>query len=77
MYYLLDYTEKMLCVAAFGLIRRVVMYFQMLQFEKDFAFSVRTIWLIAVAGYMGLVAYQAYALEKKFHTITFTVARHT
>lgn len=54
------------CVAAFGLIRSVIMYFQMLQFENEFAFIVRTIWLLAVAGYMGLMAYQAYALEKKW-----------
>lgn len=54
------------CVAAFGLIRSVVMYFQMLQLENDFAFIVKTIWLIAVAGYMVLMTYQAYALEKKW-----------
>lgn len=54
------------CVAAFGLIRSAIMYFQMLQFENDFAFIVRTIWLLAVVGYMGLMAYQAYVLEKKW-----------
>lgn len=54
------------CVAAFGLIRSAIMYFQMLRFENDFAFIVRTICLLAVAGYMGLMAYQAYALEKKW-----------
>lgn len=54
------------CVAAFGLIRSVVMYFQMLQLENDFTFIVRTICLIAVAGYMGLMTYQAYSLEKKW-----------
>ena len=53
------------CVAAFGMIRSGIMYFQMLQFENDFAFIVRTIWLMAIVGYMGLMAYQAYALEKK------------
>ena len=53
-------------VAAFGLIRSAVIYFQTLQLENDFAFIVRTIWLIAVAGYMGLMAYQAYSLEKKW-----------
>ena len=42
------------------------MYFQMLQLENGFAFIVRTIWLIAVVGYMGLMAYQAYSLEKKW-----------
>ena len=30
------------------------MNFQMLQLENGFAFIVRTIWLIAVVGYMGL-----------------------
>ena len=54
------------CVAAFGLMRSVVMYFQMLQLGNDFAFIVRTIWLVAVAGYMGLMAYQTYSLEKKW-----------
>lgn len=54
------------CVAVFGLIRSAIMYFQMLQFENDFAFVVRTIWLLAVAGYMSIMAYQAYALEKKW-----------
>lgn len=54
------------CVAAFGMIRSGIMYFQMLQFENDFAFIVRTIWLMAIVGYMGLMAYQAYALEKKW-----------
>ena len=54
------------CVATFNLIRSVVMYFQMLQLENGFAFIVRTIWLIAVVGYMGLMAYQAYSLEKKW-----------
>ena len=42
------------------------MYFQMIQLENEFAFILRTIWLAAIAGYMGLVAYQAYALEKKW-----------
>ena len=54
------------CVAAYDLIRSGIMYFQMMQLENDFAFIVRTIWLLAIAGYMGLVAYQAYALEKKW-----------
>ena len=54
------------CVAAFGMIRSGIMYFQMLQYENDFAFIVRTIWLMAIVGYMGLMAYQAYALEKKW-----------
>lgn len=54
------------CVVAFGMIRSGIMYFQMLQFENDFAFIVRTIWLMAIVGYMGLMAYQAYALEKKW-----------
>ncbi len=53
------------CVAAFGFIRSGIMYFQMMRLENEFAFIVRTIWLSAIAGYMGLVAYQAYALEKK------------
>lgn len=54
------------CVAAYGFIRSGIMYFQMMQLENDFAFIVRTIWLAAVTGYMGLTAYQAYALEKKW-----------
>ena len=54
------------CVAAFGFIRSSIMYFQMIQLETEFAFILRTIWLAAIAGYMGLVAYQAYALEKKW-----------
>jgi len=54
------------CVAAYGFIRSGIMYFQMMQLENEFAFIVRTIWLAAVAGYMGLTAYQAYALEKKW-----------
>lgn len=54
------------CVAVFGLIRSAIMYFQMLQFENDFAFVVRTIWLLAVAGYMNIMAYQAYALENRY-----------
>lgn len=54
------------CVAAYGFIRSGIMYFQMMQLENEFAFIVRTIWLVAVAGYMGLTAYQAYALEKKW-----------
>lgn len=53
-------------VAAFGLIRSAVIYFQTLQLENDLAFIVRTIWMIAVAGYMGLMAYQAYSLAKKW-----------
>ena len=56
----------MYCVAAFGLIRNIAMYLQMLQLESDFAFIVRSIWLVAVAGYMGLIVYQTYALEKKW-----------
>lgn len=52
------------CVAAFGMIRSGIMYFQMLQFENDFAFIVRTIWLMAIVGYMGLMVYQTYVLEK-------------
>ena len=55
----------MYCVAAFGLIRNIFMYFQMIQLESDFIFIVRSIWLAAVAGYMVLIAYQTYALEKK------------
>jgi len=58
--------QPVYCVAAFGLIRSAIMYFKMLQFENDFAFIVRSIWLLAVTGYMGLMAYQAYALEKKW-----------
>lgn len=54
------------CVAAFGMIRSGIMYFQMLQFENDFAFIVRTIWLMAIVGYMGLMVYQTYVLEKKW-----------
>lgn len=54
------------CVAAYGFIRSGIMYFQIMQLENEFAFIVRTIWLAAVAGYMGLTAYQAYALEKKW-----------
>ena len=54
------------CVAAYGFIRSGIMYFQMMQLENEFAFIVRTIWLAAVTGYMGLMAYQAYALEKKW-----------
>lgn len=54
------------CVAAFGMIRSGILYVQMLQFENDFAFIGRTIWLMAIVGYMGLMAYQAYALEKKW-----------
>jgi len=55
----------MYCVATFGFVRNAFMYFQMIQLESDFAFVVRSIWLTAVAGYMVLIAYQAYALEKK------------
>lgn len=54
------------CVAVFGVIRSGIIYFQMLQFENDLAFIVRAIWMIAIAGYMGLEAYQAYALERKW-----------
>lgn len=54
------------CVAVFGFIRSGIMYFQMMQLENEFAFIVRTIWLAAVTGYMGLTAYQAYAIEKKW-----------
>ncbi len=54
------------CVAAYGFIRSGIMYFHMMQLENEFAFIVRTIWLLAIAGYMGLTAYQAYALEKKW-----------
>ncbi len=54
------------CVAAYGFIRSGIMYFQMMQLENEFAFIVRTIWLAAVAGDMGLTAYQAYAMEKKW-----------
>lgn len=57
------------CVAAYGFIRSGIMYFQMMQLENEFAFIVRTIWLAAVAGYMGLTAYQAYALEKKWRLV--------
>lgn len=42
------------------------MYFQMIQLENELAFVVRTIWLTAIAGYMGLIVYQAYVLEKKW-----------
>ena len=56
----------MYCVAAFGLIRNIFMYFQMIQFESEFAFIVRSIWLAAVEGYMLLIAYQTYTLEKKW-----------
>ena len=56
----------MYCVAALGFVRNVFMYFQMIQLENDFVVVVRTIWLAAVAGYMGLIAYQTYALAKKW-----------
>lgn len=56
----------MYCVAAFGLIRNIAMYLQMMQLESDFVFIVRSIWLVAAAGYMVLIAYQTYALEKKW-----------
>jgi len=56
----------MYCVAALGFVRNVFMYFQMIQLESDFAFIIRSIWLTAVAGYMVLIAYQTYALEKKW-----------
>ncbi len=56
----------MYCVAAFGFVRNVFMYFRMIQFESNFAFVVRSIWLAAVAEYMVLIAYQTYALEKKW-----------
>lgn len=61
------------CVAAYGFIRSGIMYFQMVQLENDFAFIVRTIWLAAVAGYMGLTVYQAYALEIKWRAGAITV----
>lgn len=53
------------CAAALGLVRSGAIYFQMLQSENELAFIVRTIWLTAMAGYMSLVAYQAYVLDKK------------
>ncbi|MCI5857753.1 MAG: helix-turn-helix domain-containing protein [Agathobacter sp.] len=56
----------MYCVVSFGLIRNIFMYFQMIQLTSDFTFIVRSIWLVAVAGYMVLIAYQTYALEKKW-----------
>lgn len=56
----------MYCVATFGLIRYIAMYSQMIQLESDFTFIVRSIWLVAVVGYMVLIAYQTYALEKKW-----------
>lgn len=59
----------MYCVAAFGLIRNIAMYLQMIQLGSDFAFIVRSIWLAAVAGYMVLIAYQTYALEKKWRLL--------
>ena len=61
------------CVAAYGFIRSGIMYFQMVQLENDFAFIVRTICLAAVAGYMGLTVYQAYALEIKWRAGAITV----
>lgn len=57
---------QMYCVAALGLIRNIFMYFQMIQLESDFTFIVRNVWLIAVAGYMVLIVYQTYVLEKKW-----------
>ena len=56
----------MYCVAAFGLIRSIFMYIRMIQLESDVSLIVRNIWLAAVAGYMVLIAYQTYALEKKW-----------
>jgi transcriptional regulator with XRE-family HTH domain len=56
----------MYCVAAFGLIKNIFMYFRMIQLESDVSLIVRNIWLAAVAGYMVLIAYQTYALEKKW-----------
>lgn len=56
----------MYCVAAFGFMRNVFMYFQMMQLENDFTFIVRSIWLAAVAGYMALIVYQTYALWRKW-----------
>ena len=56
----------MYCVVAFGFIRNIFMYIQMMQLESDFTFIIRSIWLVAVAGYMVLIAYQTYALEKKW-----------
>ena len=38
----------------------------MIQLESDVSLIVRNIWLAAVAGYMVLIAYQTYALEKKW-----------
>lgn len=53
-------------IAVFYFLRSGTMYFQMIQLENELAFVVRTIWLTAIAGYMGLIVYQAYVLEKKW-----------
>ena len=53
-------------IALLYFIRSGMMYSQMTRFENEFAFVVRTVWLTAITGYMGLIAYQTYALEKKW-----------
>lgn len=55
------------CVAVFCFVRSVIIYAQMLKFVNDFAFVVQTVWLLAMTGYTGLMAYQAHALEKKWN----------
>lgn len=52
-------------VAAFGFVRSFAMYVSAMRLENDFVFVVGAIRLTAVAGYMGLMAYQAYTLKKK------------
>ena len=52
-------------VALFELFRNGMMFFQMLPSGNDLAFAVRITHFAAIAGYMVLMAYQAYVLEKK------------
>ena len=52
-------------VALFELFRNGMMFFQMLPSGNDLAFAVRITHFAAIAGYIALMAYQAYVLEKK------------
>ena len=52
-------------VVLFELFRNGMMFFQMLPSGNDLAFAVRITHFAALAGYMALMAYQAYVLEKK------------
>lgn len=53
-------------IAVWYVIREGIMYAQMGQFEAESTFLISTIRLTAVVGYMGLIVYQTYVLEKKW-----------